>query len=128
MGGPAFIKHSLCIDIIMASGGLEIPVHTNSYHLVRYAREWDRRSMENNTKGGYIVGAVDLAPLEDVLGMGAGLHVFAVPAFSPEDKEEVRQRVGEQFLQIYPTLIKVVRKGAGKKREKSKEPVPNVFS
>ena len=111
----------------MASGGVGIPVHTNSDHLVRYGSEWDPRSTENNMKGGYIVGAVDLAPLEEVLGQGAGLCIFTVPAFSPDDEEEVRQRVGEQWLHIHPTLIKIVRKGAGKWTDIRKEPVKNVF-
>ena len=114
----------------MARAVLPLEVSVTPHHLFRYPSEWDPREglagqgKRSNTKGGYLEGKLELPP--EVLGEEVLVRLTTVPAYSPEDETRVRLEVGEEYLHIHPTVIGVIRKGRGMRRDKSKEPVPNI--
>ena len=121
----------------MASRLTEVEVKVEPHHLFRYPSEWDPRvdprgGKRNNTKGGYLEGCIKL-PAE-FTGQPMLLRLSTVPDYTPKEKAEFHSILQddysseerEEFLKIHPTIIAVIRKGQGMRRDKSKEPVPNV--
>jgi len=120
----------------MASRLPEVEVKVEPHHLFRYPSEWDPRvdprgGKRSNTKGGYLEGCIRL-PVE-LRGQSILLRLSTVPHYSPEDEDkfhsvlkDYRSEEREEFLKIHPTIIAVIRKGQGMRRDKSKDPVPNV--
>ena len=123
----------------MASRLPEVEVKVDPHHLFRYPSEWDprvdpSRGKKNNTKGGYLEGCLRLPALE-LKSEPALLRLSTVPDYTPQDKDEFHsilqedygQEEREEFLKIHPTIIAVIRKHCqGMRRDKSREPVPNV--
>ena len=121
----------------MASCLPEVEVKVEPHHLFRYPSEWDPRvdpkgGKRNTTKGGYLEGCIRL-PAE-LKGQPMLLRLSTVPDYTPQDEAEFHSSLQEDysseeregFLKIHPTIIAVIRKGQGMRRDKSKEPVPNV--
>ena len=106
----------------MAIGVIEFDISGDG-HLFRYPSQWDPKS---KTCGGYLEGKVTI-PMEMIPqdeGDISKLFISVSPDHSPDDEEQVRRELGEQYLSIHPAILKVVRK-KGKKRNADAEPWPN---
>jgi len=89
----------------------EVSIEVKQHHLFRYPSEWDPRE-SGKTKGGYLEGKIQLPKVSFPLRM----TISTFPVLAPPNPS---------LADIHPTLIHVVRKGKGNRRDQDKEPVPN---
>ena len=119
----------------MASRLPDVDITVEPHHLFRYPSEWDPRVdprgvKRNNTKGGYLEGSITL-PAE-LRSKSFLLRISTVPDYTKEDEDIIESLLEgysreekREIMGIHPTIIAVIRKGHGMRRDKSKEPVPN---
>ena len=119
----------------MASRLPDVDITVEPHHLFRYPSEWDPRVdprgvKRNNTKGGYLEGSITL-PVE-LRSKTFLLRLSTVPDYTKEDEDNIESLLEgysreekREIMGIHPTIIAVIRKGHGMRRDKSKEPVPN---
>ena len=94
-----------------------ISISMKPHHLFRYPSEWDPRQ-NGKTKGGYLEGSIHLP---------RGRNLRVVLSTHPEQPHNIPDTpLSESERQIHPTLIHVVRKGRGNRRNNEKEPVPSI--
>ena len=92
-------------------------------HLFKLPSQWGPTS---NTCGGYLTGKLSLSSgvVPQVEGETRELFISTSPDYREDDQDMVRRELGDQFLDIHPAIIKVVRT-TNSRRRGDMEPWPN---